>query len=335
MVKKLLHRAPLLAFAVLIAAVGIGPRRDGRSREDSTSSPAPSSSAPGPSAAPSLPRIRIAPRRASPPPPVDAAPRESGPAASSPRAPIGPRTGISPRETRPGSAVPGRISGISPSAAGPVGIRRRESVEVVPRRHYWHEHGGRRYSHYFDGRVHWYGYPFGASFFWMRPWGGFWWAWDANFARWVYWHDGFWWWPGPGGIAYVYVYDGYYPYSAVRQPAYSAPPASPDASGAWTSPDGQRLVEVSGPDAQAVLFDAAVAPAAYIAFLGKDVRKIRFSAAAPGYPPTIAVEFSNGAAALFDYDGRRLDAAKPADVKGTPPPADIPPPPPGDAPPSP
>lgn len=203
----------------------------------------------------------------------------------------------------------------------------------MPRRHYWHRWGGRRYSHYYDGHVHWYGYPYGGSFFWMRPYGGFWWAWDSNFARWVYWNDGFWWWPGPGGAPYVYVYDGYYPYSTVRQSAQAAPPASPDASGVWTSPDGQRLVEVGGPDGQASLFDATTSPATYLAFLGKNVQKIRFSVAAPGYPPTVAVEFRNGAAALFDYDGRRLDSAKPAAVKRTPPPAEVPPPPPGDAPP--
>lgn len=244
--------------------------------------------------------------------------------------------GIAPREVQPGSSVPSRISGFSPSAAGPVGIRRMEGVETAPRRHYWHEWGGRRYSHYYDGSVHWYGYPFGASFFWMRPYGGFWWAWDVNFARWVYWNDGFWWWPGPGGAQYVFVDDNYYPYSAVRQAAASAPPASRDANGAWTSPDGRRLIEVTGPDAQANLFDATTSPATYISHLGKGVERVRFSVAAPGYPPTIAVEFSNGAAASFDYDGRRLDVAKPAPVKKAPPPSQLPPPPPpGEAPPVP
>lgn len=240
------------------------------------------------------------------------------------------------RATRPGSSVPSRTSGFAPSATGPVGIRRRERVENVPRRHYWHEHRGRRYSHYYDGRVHWYGYPFGSSFFWMRPHGGLWWAYDANFSRWVYWNDGFWWWPGPGGAQFVFVHDGYYPYSAVRQAAVSAPPASPDANGAWTSPDGLRLVEISGPDAQAHLFDAATNPASYVAFLGKDVQKVRFSAAAPGYPPTVSVEFRGGAAAVFDYDGRRLDAAKPAPARTSPPPSSaVPPAPPDDLPPPP
>lgn len=254
---------------------------------------------------------------------------------------IGPRRGSSTEESAPSSPAPSSPApsagprarvGIAPSAAGPVGIRRREGVETVPRRHYWHSWGGRRYSHYYDGRVHWYGYPFGAGFFWMRPWGGLWWAWDANFSRWVYWNDGFWWWPGPGGAQYVFVYDGYYPYSSVRR-GYGGAPASPDASGAWTSPDGRRLVEITGDDAQAALFDAATNPATYIGFLGRGVRKVRFSTAAPGYPPTIAVEFDGGAAAMFDYDGRRLDAARPAQVKRAPPPAETPPPPPGEPPP--
>lgn len=296
MVNGLGRLLPLLALAALAAAVGIGPRRGGGSDRGDDS---PRSSTPAPSAAESGPRVGIAPRAASP--------------------------GID----------PGRIAEFSPPASGATGIRRREGAELAPRRHYWHDAGSRRYSHFYDGRVHWYGYPFGASFFWMRPFGGYWWSWDASFSRWVYWNDGFWWWPGPGGVQYVYVHDNYYPYSAIRQAAYSAPPAAPDAAGAWTSPDGRRLIEISGPDAQAALFDRSGALASYIAFLGKDVRKIRFAAAAPGYPPTIAVEHRDGSVAVFDYDGRRLDAAKPADVKEAPPVGDLPPGPPGDLTPAP
>lgn len=258
--------------------------------------------------------------------------RDDSSSSSSPPAPAAgpsvPRVGIAPRVTQPPSVF-------SPSA-GPVRIQRREGVENVPRRHYWHESGGRRYSHFYDGRVHWYGYPFGASFFWMRPYDGFWWTWDVRFSRWVYWNDGFWWWLGPGGVQFVYLHDDFYPYDSVRQAAARYGPASPSgALGSWTSPDGRRLVEVTAPDAQALLYDKTREAPAYVGFLGNGVSKVGFSSAAPGSPPTIAVEYRGGSAAIFDYDGRRLDTAKPAAIKAAPPEGDVPPAAPGELPPPP
>lgn len=297
MMKSIARRLPLLALATLIGAVGIGPRRGGGSDRPDDSS---SSASPPATASPA-----VQPRTA-----------EAGFMRG--------RIGI------------GRLSGISPSVAGPVGIQRRQGGEIEPRRHYWHESGGRRYSHFFDGRVHWYGYPYGAGFFWTRPYGGLWWTWDVRFSRWVYWNDGFWWWLGPGGIQFVYVNDNYYPYDALRPAASSPLPASPSgALGSWPSPDGRRLVEVTGPDAQAILYDKTRETPAYICFLGKDARKITFSSATPGSPPTLAVEFRSGSVAVFDYDGRRLDTAKPAPVTQTPPAGDVPPAAPGDLPPPP
>ncbi len=247
--------------------------------------------------------------------------------------------GIAPRrEAGPGPASPAPSSGVGPrggaaprAALGSVGIAPRVGDPPAPRR---------SFHHFFDGHVHWYGYPYGPSFHWLRPWGGFWWTWDARFSRWVYWHDGFWWWPGPGGVQYVYVRDAYYPYDAMRRAGFAAPPAAPGDRGAWTSPDGSRLIEVTGPDAQAVLYDKTTESPAYLRFLGKGVKKIRFSAATPSLPRTIAVEFADGSAALFDDSGRRLDAAKPVPAPKAPPPAEVPPapseelpPPPGDLPP--
>ncbi|MDD5304331.1 MAG: hypothetical protein PHS14_14630, partial [Elusimicrobia bacterium] len=252
-------------------------------------------------------------------PAAPAAPAAPAPAFSRPR------VGIAPRVTQPPSVF-------SPSA-GPVRIQRREGVENAPGRHYWHESGGRRYTHYYDGRVHWYGYPYGASFFWTRPYGDFWWRWDVRFSRWAYWNDGFWWWLGPGGVQFVYIDDNYYPYDTVRPAAASSSPAPPSgALGSWPSPDGSRLVEVTGADAQAILYDKTREAPAYIAFLGAGAQKVRFSSAAPGSPSTIAVEFRNGSLAIFDYDGRRLDTAKPAAVKTAPPAGDVPPAPPGEPP---
>ena len=305
MVKARARGLYLLAMAALMGAVGIAPRRDAGSRGEERRDER---------------RVGIEQRVAPP----------SAPAASAPAA-VSQRVGIERRRD-----WGGRAPEATPSVGGPVRIQRRESVEAAPRRHYWHESGGRRYSHFFDGRVHWYGYPFASGFFWLRPYGGLWWTWDARFSRWVYWNDGFWWWLGPGGVQYVYIRDDYYPYDAARRAAYAAAPAPPFApQGSWTSPDGRRLVEVSGADAQALLYDKTPVMPLYLGFLVRGVAKVRFSTAAPGAPPTIALELRDESLAVFDYDGRRLDTAKPAQVKETPPVGDVPPAPPGDLPPPP
>jgi len=252
-----------------------------------------------------------------------------GAAGIAPKRETGPSSGDDERRPiRPSAAAPAA----APLASGPVTIRRREGAAPAPRR---------SYSHRFDGRVHWYGYPFGASYYWLRPYGGFWWMWDAGFSRWVYWHDGFWWWPGPAGALFVQVGSDYYPYETVRRPG-QAPSAAPPAAapGPWTSPDGRRLVDVSGPDSQAVLFDKTKDPPSYLRLLGKGVRRVRFWNAEKDAPPTIAVELDGGATALFDYDGRRLDALKPGPAATPPPAGEAPPalsdglpPPPDDLPP--
>lgn len=255
--------------------------------------------------------VGIGPRRDTGAASADEESKPARPAASTPA----PRAGIAPRPPA-----------IAPSGSGPVTIRPRAGD------------GGpaRTFSHHFDGRVHWYGYPFGASYYWLRPYGGFWWMWDAGYSRWVYWHDGFWWWPGPGGAHFVYLDNAYYPYEAVRRAGYAAPSAAPaGAPNVWTSPDGRRLIEVGGPENQAVLYDKTADPPAYLRLLGKNARKARFAAAAPGLPPTITLEFADGGLALFDYDGRRLDAAKPGAAAKPPPAGETPPAPPAGLPPPP
>lgn len=307
MVSALARRLPLLALAALIGAVGIERRRTNPPERREESSIAPHAEAPRPAPGrvfvPSTPaspstaegeggrsRVHIAPRR------VDPAP------------------GFAPSATAPAASVAGER----------VRIQRREGIETVPHRHYWHGSGRGRYSHYYDGRVHWYGHPSGPSFVWMRPYGGLWWTWDARLSRWTYWNDGFWWWPGPGGVQYVFVDNDYYPHDSIRRVPPTATQTG-DERGVWTSPDGRRLIELTGSDDEALLYDKSTSPPAYIRFLGKDVVRIRFSS---GAPPTILVDFRGGSFALFDYDGRRLDTAAPAGVKGTPPATELPPPPP-------
>lgn len=335
MVNALTRRLPLLALAALIGAVGIERRRPSPPERRDESAPAPQPSAPAPSApapSPAPERVRIAPRVEAPRPAPGRVFVPSAPASPSTAEGEGGRSRvhIAPRRVDP-------APGFAPSATAPaasiagerVRIQRREGIETVPRRHYWHGSGRGRYSHYYDGRVHWYGHPHGASFVWMRPYGGLWWTWDARFSRWTYWNDGFWWWHGPGGVQYVFVDNDYYPYDTIRRAPAAASAPSGDGRGVWTSPDGRRLVEVTGSDDEALLYDKSTSPPAYVRFLGKDVQKVRFSS---GAPPTILVEFRGGSFALFDYDGRRLDTAAPAGVKAAPPASELPPPPPDELP---
>ena len=355
MVNSIARRLPLLALAALLGA-GIGPRRETGS-DDGDGSPrssAPSAAPSAPSSAPSAPRARVGIGRRETPSagaPADApsAPAPAyTPARPARRVEIGPRAAdpaaqFSPsgaRAYRPERGRPGPAARYSPSGAAAVRIQRREGVENVARRHYWHgSDDGRnsRYSdHYYDGHVHWYGYPYGESFFWMRPYSGLWWTWDSRFGRWSYWNDGFWWWPGPAGVQYVFVNDNYYPYGSVQAAATSPVPAvTGDGPGAWSSPDGRRLIEITGPDNEAALYDKTRETPAYLRFLGRDVRKVRFSSGANGGPPTILIDFRSGSFALYDYDGRRLDTAAPATVKAVPPAGETPPAPPDELPPPP
>lgn len=213
------------------------------------------------------------------------------------------------------------------------GIVRRQRVEVVPNRFYWHIEGGIRYAHYFDRGAHWYGFYHGPAFYWTRFHAGRWWWFDARFARWVYWWDGFWWWPAPGGTAYVFVDNNYYPYEGgvvtVRKPELEPPPEGTPPAGegsSWGSPDKRRMVQLHGPRAEAFLYDASGAQPAFLKYLGQGVDKVRFSGGEPGKPLQILLDFKDGSFALFSADGDPMDSAPPG-LPGRPPspPTDIPP----------
>lgn len=298
------------AVAALTGAVGIGPRRERVPDREEPESTAPAS-------APKR-RAGISPRVERP------APAEP---ASSPSeaAPSRPRVGIAP-SVSPGAPAP-----------APVPFTRIERSETVPHRHFWHDHGGRRYSHYYDGHVHWYGWYGGSRFYWARPWGGFWWWYDPVFGRWSYWYDGHWWWGGPGGALYIYVNDDYYPYTPRAGTYERRADAATGAGEAWTSPDGRRVVEVTGADAQAVLYEKSDGSLVYLRFLGKGAQRARFSSPSPGSRATVLLEFRDGTFALFDEDGRRLDAAATPAPENAPPKDKIPapPPPPSELPPPP
>jgi hypothetical protein len=215
------------------------------------------------------------------------------------------------------------------------GIQARERLEVTPNHYYWHNEGGIRYSHYYDGHFHWYGFYHGPAFYWTRYYGNRWWWYGGG--RWLFWWDGFWWWPGAAGVPYVYIDGSYYPYESpavtVEHEETLTPPSSipaPNQASANQSPDGRRMVQIIGSEGQAFLYDNTVSPPTFVRFLGSDVSKVRFSGGTAGAPLQILVEYKDNTFALFDADGNSQSSAVQATESKTSPPAvpeSIPPPP--------
>ncbi len=223
------------------------------------------------------------------------------------------------------------------------GIEDQQRAETEKGRHYWHEDHGVKYSHYYDGHAHWYGFYHGPTFYWTRYHANRWWWYDTAFSRWVYWGDGFWWWPGPAGVAYVYLDGGYYPYEpggsvVVQKPELQTPAADApalDAAAANVSPDGRRLVQIGGFDADAFLYDKTATPPSFMKYLGKGVGQVKFSGGSNGQPLEILLQFLDGTFALYDGDGNPKDAAAASGAATAEPPSEVPdsiPPPPAAAP---
>src|SRR6185312_3403334 len=221
-------------------------------------------------------------------------------------------------------------------------IRAQQRTEIVPNRYYWHNDHGVHYSNYYDGHHHWYGFYHGPPFYWTRYYGNYWWWYDPLYARWVFWSNGYWWWPGPGGAPYVYVDNAYYPYSdagvTIEHVAEQPAPASlPDAGSGSTvnSPDGKRMVQIFGDDAQAFLYDKTETPPKFLRYLGAGAAKVRFSTGAAG-TPQVLVEYKDDTFSLFDQDGNSQSAEVKQEESASPaPPPDTPdsiPPPPTSAP---
>ncbi len=243
---------------------------------------------------------------------------------------------------KPAAAAPpahhAAVVGNAGFARGRAGLERSERI---PNRHYWHNDNGMNYSHYYDGRNHWYGFYHGPTFYWTRYYGNRWWWSDHVRNRWVFYANGFWWWTGPGGAPYVYIDNAYYPYqdsgvTVEHEEALTPPAAVPAAGSAGTStssPDGLRMVQVSGTEAQAFLYDKAADPPKFVNYLGQNVSKVRFSGGAGGAPLQVLVEYKDNTYALFDADGNSQSAAvKKDEAEAAAPPAATAPAPPSGAP---
>jgi hypothetical protein len=199
--------------------------------------------------------------------------------------------------------------------AGNVSVVRRigsnSHQDVTPNRYYWHTVNGRRYAHYYDRHVHWYGFYDGPSFYWTRYYGGYWWWFDVRYNRWAYWHNDYWWAPGPAGVVYVNVNDQYIPYQQGVVPV--TPPSDPvvpvDKSAekpqgsTFNSPDKTRMVQVFGPDAEGFLYKTSGDLSVFLKYLGKNVEKVRFSGGEADQPLRLLIDFKDGKFALFDAEG--------------------------------
>lgn len=219
-------------------------------------------------------------------------------------------------------------------------IRQQQRNEVIPNHYYWHNDNGIRYSHYYDGKHHWYGFYHGPTFYWTRYHGGRWWWYDVAHTRWDFWGNGYWWWVNPAGAAYVYLDNDYYPYQdedsgvtvedAEDQPAPAAVPA-PSASGGHDSPDGRRTVQIFGDDAQAFLYDKTTTPPTFMKYLGSGVSQVRYSGGTAGKALQILVQYKDDTFAVFDGDGNSLssvvESAESANPAPPSTPDSIPPPP--------
>jgi len=213
-------------------------------------------------------------------------------------------------------------------------IRDQQRSETSRDRYYWHNIGGVNYAHYYDDHgTHWYGFYHGPRFYWSRYYANNWWWYDGGSARWVFWWDNYWWWWGPGGAPYVYVDDSYYPYDmgsgqvTVRKAETAAPPPlppSPKDGRLWVSPDKTRLVQVYGKNSDAFLYDNTLDKPVYLAYLGKDVTKVRFDA---GPPVRIILDFKDGTFALYDMQGtpKEPPAGPPPAAEQPPAPESVPP----------
>lgn len=278
-----------------------------------------------PALAAAEPRVKVierpAPRQESSPAPVQQAPPPSAPAPSAP-APAesraaAERTRVVPRPS-PGPSGPSGGS-IGPGGAGAGSFYQPQQgggppVRVVPGQALRPAGTTTRYIRYVDAYGYpWYGYYGGASYFWLRYHRDYWW-WRDPYDRWLYYDRGGWWHPGPSGVVMVPVHDA------------PQPPAPTPKGGSFRSPDGKRLVEVTGERDDAFLYDNSGTHPVYLKTLASGVERVRFSGGAGGRPLRILLDLKDGTFELFDESGRPLDEGKRE------PPAKVPPPPPGDPP---
>lgn len=212
-------------------------------------------------------------------------------------------------------------------------------TENMPGRYYWHAYNGFNYCHYYYGGYHWYGWYFGNSYFWTRYWGNHFWWYDPVYFRWCYWWDGGWWWQDPYHINVVYVYDnGNYVSTSAGAGVNVAVEGNPSAPGArvFNSPDGSRMIKVTGSAQDAFLYDTSSSPSFQPIYLASGVKDVKISNTTNGRPLQVMLILNDGSFDLFDNQGNPYNGngappvngaesnynPPPSDNGGNPPPAD-------------
>jgi hypothetical protein len=129
--------------------------------------------------------------------------------------------------------------------------------------------------------------------------------------------------------------NNYYPYDVttgavvVQKTEAANPPKNLPPSGEgqkWLTLDKTRMVQLYGDQGEAFLYNNSGQQPVFMAYLGRDVVKVRFS---EGAPVQILVDFKDGAFALFDMDGapQTTLTSKPSEVAQPPAPESVPLPP--------
>lgn len=178
-------------------------------------------------------------------------------------------------------------------------------VENKANRYYWHKGDGYTYCHTVDSwGYHWYGWYEGDRYFWTRYFSGLWWFYHSDYGRWCFWHDGFWWWQDPYhvGDLYCYTNDDYIPCNSAND---TIRVTTEDQLGAvqYKSPDGSRMVKVSGASQDAFLYDTSSSPAFGATYLASGVKGVEFSNLQNGGSLQVILKITDGSFDMFDGDG--------------------------------
>jgi hypothetical protein len=185
----------------------------------------------------------------------------------------------------------------------------------------WHSFNGFNMVHHFDGRYHWWGFYLADVYFWSIYFNDYYWWYDPYWHRWCYMQDGSWWWQNPDNLGDTYIYqDGaYYQYNnsdggVVLNPDPTPPvdvppgdptPTDPNAK-TFYSDDGSRMVQITGDDLEAYLYDTANPPAFQPILLATGVSDVKFKLNGSQLAQILTLT-SDGSFSTFDQNGNSLD----------------------------
>jgi hypothetical protein len=176
----------------------------------------------------------------------------------------------------------------------------------------------------------------GSSYFWTRYWGNHMWWYDPVYFRWCYWWDGGWWWQDPYHVNVVYVYNNGNYVSTSAGAGVDVAVANPSAPARiFTSPDGSRMVKVTGSAQDAFLYDTSSTPSFQPIYLASGVKDVKLSNTTNGRPLQVMLILNDGSFDLFDDQGNPYNGnggpannagnnynPPPSDNGGNPPPSD-------------